>query len=309
MINVYCRDFGWLFEDLKRDIAAVADDVVASDNPLPDADAWICIRTNEARTPVAGWFPEQWAPRTVVQVHDFYTRSPLIRYGAVSLVHPDQRKTCPTADKVHVQPIGARRLFTLRYSMPERFTVGWVGRDVTHEGRHIKRPQLFVDAVLEARRQGCEVFAKMHGPDLYGFAKQIAAARSPIKEGFIKAAYGAAGCSWVGDLGRAESLRDFYHSIDALVVTCEPEPGPLSVYEALACGVPVIVAAEDELSFPACTERGISPVHPEAIHAAIETVADLRGEWFEHRAEIRASVTRWQDDWCGAQVELARGLC
>ena len=269
IINVYCRNFGWLFEDLKWAIASVADDVIASEDPLPEADAWICIRTDEAHH-----CPDP--ARCVVQVHDFYTHSPLTRYGAVSLVHPAQRETCQSADQVHVQPIGARRLFTLRESMPERFTVGWVGRDVTHQGRHIKRPQLFVDAVLEARRQGCDV---------------VAEGRSAGHPG-----------------GRAESLRDFYHSIDALVVTCEPEPGPLSIYEALACGVPVISTKTGALDNLAGNKWGYESA-PEHLADAITDAGECRSQNFARRAEIRASVTHWQDDWCRAQVELARSLC
>ncbi len=293
MINVYCQNWGWLFEDLKADIAAVAEDVVASDEPLPDADAWICIRTGEAsKCPNLS--------RCVVQVHDFRENPIPGRPGAISLVHPRQQYSCtgkawnPPPLPLTL-PIGARRLFTLRESMPERFTVGWVGRDVVYQGRHIKRPQLFVDAVLEARRQGCDVDTKMYGPGLVRYCGRLC--RDVLD------------CDVCEDGNRAESLRDFYHSIDALIVTCEPEPGPLSVYEALACGVPVIgncfgalerMAESPGRFFTADNERFLS--------LAIANFGS-RERWFNLRHEIRASVTHWQDDWCKAQVELARSLC
>jgi hypothetical protein len=37
-----------------------------------------------------------------------------------------------------------------------------------------------------------------------------------------------------------ETMQDFYHSIDALVCTSSTEGGPLGVFEAIACGIPVI---------------------------------------------------------------------
>lgn len=36
------------------------------------------------------------------------------------------------------------------------------------------------------------------------------------------------------------TMQDFYHSIDALVCTSSTEGGPLGVFEAIACGIPVI---------------------------------------------------------------------
>jgi glycosyltransferase involved in cell wall biosynthesis len=37
-----------------------------------------------------------------------------------------------------------------------------------------------------------------------------------------------------------DTMQNFYHSIDALVCTSCSEGGPLGVFEAIACGIPVI---------------------------------------------------------------------
>lgn len=303
MINVYCRDFGWLFEDLKRDIAAVGEDVIASNDPLQNADAWICVRTMEAaRCPDPS--------RCVVQIHDFYEHpwldSNRDRVGFVSVVHPDCKELAS-----HVLPIGARRLFTLRDSMPERFTVGWVGRDVVYEGRHIKRPQLFVDAVLEARR-GCEVVAKMYGEGLGTYAGQLGSENlgdSVDARQMYEYRCEAGMTRSIIRFGRDDKLRDFYHSLDALVVTCEPEPGPLSVYEALACGVPVI-GTETGARSGAAQWCDLYCASADKLGYGIECIDGGERVWmmFDRRAKIRASVTHWQDDWAKAQVELARSL-
>src|SRR5690606_19121100 len=78
VINVYCEARGWLFDDLRREIAKHG--AVASTHPRPDADAWICIRSREF-----GKTPDP--TRTVLQVHDLKTKPRAA--GHVSFVHPD----------------------------------------------------------------------------------------------------------------------------------------------------------------------------------------------------------------------------
>lgn len=89
-INVYCQDRGWLFEDLKREIASYG--AKPSSRPLRNFDAYICIRTKEA--------PLSPKPKkTVVQVHDMkgYDLSP---YGLALLVHESQNVKGNTTPRV-----------------------------------------------------------------------------------------------------------------------------------------------------------------------------------------------------------------
>lgn len=322
LINPYCRNWGWLFEDFKAGFDAVeipGVEVRSSEAPIPEADAWICIRTDEA-----GACPDP--SRCVVQVHDFREHRFSIHTGAISYVHPRQATTAPRphgSTLTTCRPIGARRLFTLRDSMPERFTVGWVGRDVVYQGRDIKRPQLFVNAVKAARAAGVEVDAALYGPGLERYASQLGGVLMARKDFDGSLVVSGDGCTLYPDGDRAASLRAFYHSIDALIVTCEPEPGPLSIYEALACGVPVIStgagAADVVLDRMRQRWRLLYPDDEHPKYTAPEDADELarrigiasrdrRSMFYYHREDIRASVTHWQDGpggWLEENVRLA----
>jgi len=309
IINPYCTNRGWLFEDFKRDFEAVAIEGVevrSSEQPLADADAWICIRTNEASCPRGGMYGTEWGPRTVVQVHDFWAHSPLTRFGAVMLTHEGQRKTAPTADRVLVRAIGARRGFKLRDSWPERFTVGWVGRDVVHQGRHVKRPQAFVDAVKDVRAGGLECGVMLYGDESL---RQYAQTLSTYEEltDFPTADCAVGGLVILNMCDRSvESLQDFYNSISALIVTTESPAAPLPLYEALACGLPVISTRRD-IDFPDYIVRQCEPT-AEAIAECIANDYELRHETFRQRHIFREAVTHWQEDWLEANVRLAMEL-
>lgn len=135
MINVYCGDRGWLFEDLKREIASFGAE--ASERPIPGADAYICIRTREAHLS-----PNR--DKTVVQVHDTHQYA-LNAYGMVSMVHPVQAQTvvCKAMD---VCPIGSRDIHM--DALPEVPTIGFFCREIGSE----KGSDVFEQAVFIARR-------------------------------------------------------------------------------------------------------------------------------------------------------------
>lgn len=132
LINAYCEPRGWLFDDLRRELAAAG--AVPSDEPLAHADAWICLRSRERRfSPNPG--------RTVLQVHDMET-PPAPEFGAVALVHPVQLADHPNG---LVLPIGARECPPA--PLPRHPAVGFFCREVN--GR--KGSDLFGQAVLLAR--------------------------------------------------------------------------------------------------------------------------------------------------------------
>ncbi len=47
LINVYSKNYGWLFEDLKGYFSAYG--AVVTDEPLTGADFYICIRKSDTR--------------------------------------------------------------------------------------------------------------------------------------------------------------------------------------------------------------------------------------------------------------------
>lgn len=134
-INVYCRNLGWLFEDLKQNIAKHG--AIASETPLPDMDAYICIRTKESAL-------SPKSEKTVVQVHDMMNYV-LTRFGMAAMVHPAQRVL---ADNKIMIPIGSRDIPFL--PAPERPTLGFFCREVGKN--RVKGSDLFAEAVTIARK-------------------------------------------------------------------------------------------------------------------------------------------------------------
>lgn len=229
MINAYCAPRGWLFDDIREHLADAG--AIPSDEPLPDADAWICIRSQElVKSPDLS--------RTVVQVHslawDHHTDYGLLReVGGIIATHPDQLTRAESAGvdlagkRIHCGPIGAPLSF-VPGSRPSRgYVVGWVGRPVRWQGRDIKRVDLYVETMVEARRQGLPVSALLVGERLREAAGRLRKAGIPTEY-----------------RDRSETpYRDYpalYRRMSACMVTAELEPGPLCVFEALACGVPVV---------------------------------------------------------------------
>lgn len=131
LINAYCESRGWLFDDLRSELAATG--AVPSEEPLAHADAWICLRSREGR-----FSPDP--ARTVLQVHDMET--PPAEFGAVALVHPAQLADHPDG---RVLPIGARDCPAV--PLPRHPAVGFFCREVN--GR--KGSDLFGQAVELAR--------------------------------------------------------------------------------------------------------------------------------------------------------------
>lgn len=146
MINAFCKNRGWLFEDLKRSLQQAG--CVVSEQPILTAKAWICIRSKEYRM-----VPEP--SRCVLQVHDM-TSTAIEGFGCVSYVHQEQQERWGI-DGI-VSPIGSRDV--PQSSLPDRPTIGFFCRDLRGE----KRPGLFGDAVALARQHAeFEVLMIGHG--------------------------------------------------------------------------------------------------------------------------------------------------
>lgn len=325
IVNVYAAPWGWLFSDLRAELARVdlSDkcvctpgnrcrwhvEVVESDEPLPDADAWICIRTDEA-----GKCPD--LSRCVVQVHD-YREHDIPMPAVVQYINDEQHdidwhraETSPQMASCWTGAIGPRSGFRVRESMPERATIGWCGRDVVYRSRHIKRPELFVEVVRELRAAGVEVDVEIYGDkSMERYAKDCGLHEvwANFKlVGTQDAMSMTAGCSLRAGSRSVASLQSFYHSIDVLVSTTEPEPGPLSIYEALACGVPVVstpTGAAEEVGYNSGCFVTSDDLEPWEATAAI---VDERAGWFSRRHEFGQSVAHLsQEAWARRSVELA----
>jgi glycosyltransferase involved in cell wall biosynthesis len=304
-VNVFARDLGWLFEDLKRhflraDIVGVA--VVASEEPCPDADAWVALRTREAHaSPVPG--------RTAVCIHDLFDEPGLYApdgdrrgvqgAGGIVLCHPLQRRLLEAAgvrlDRATVleRPIGALTSFAPGDHPNPRFTIGWVGRDHWR-----KRLDWFVEAVAS------------FGQGRTGFDAVL------IGSGLERA---AADLWQLGIEARCyprerHPIADYprlYRQLDVLVITSETEAGPLTLFEALASGL--AVASTPVGWAPWFSERAPRSVRiattPAELGDRIGQVEADRDALFEERHGVAALVHDWSlEGWVRDVVRLAAGL-
>lgn len=230
-VNVCVGDRGWLFNDLAKHLEkhgpAAGCNVSVTTTPLTDADAYLYMRADEAsQCP----HPE----RAVCQVHDqwgdWHGRfAGAANLGAWSFTHPEQepmvRKFAGLDGKrTMLCPLGAPAAWVPRKRRdPNTFTVAWVGRAVA-----FKRLEWFTQAIRHVAQdipalrvvflgQNCEPYAAM--------ITQTSGARVEIR---TKDSIGFAG------------YEAQYQSFDAVVICSETEAHPLPLFEAMACGVPVI---------------------------------------------------------------------
>lgn len=215
VVNVFCQNKGWLFEDLKHHMARHG--AVASDTPLHDADAWICLRDTEAHT-----IPDR--RRAVVQCHHMNDFDH-VDYGMISFCHPAQERKFRglhgRAPKSFTLPIGSR---DIPYSpLPQRPVLGFFCREVGLD-RRLKGSDTFAAAVTLAR-QVMDFDVLMIGERLDHIAH-------------------------LGTYECRAAVPDDYARITALAVTSTSICVPLSMYEALAAGR-AVVSTPREMTFPA----------------------------------------------------------
>ena len=303
LINVCVRgSHDWLFGDLRErlqrtNVSGVR--VIASEEPVRDADGWVFIRTGElALSPDLS--------RTVVCIHDLYShdemyapggsRGCIRQAGGVVLCHPQQRVILndagiSLAGKLTLErPMGALEIFTVRQQRPEVFTIGWVGR-----GHWRKRPE-FVLETLNHFQEVCPGFRIMLiGKDLETLDEQLCAAG-------IDCALHDRSVTSIGD------YPQLYQNLDCLLITSCTEAGPLPLFEALASGLPVVstpVGWSPHFAAlePSFVKLGEGPA--ELASALIEIKHDC--EWlFDARHRIAAlAATPRLDSWFTEVLELS----
>lgn len=147
MINVFCKSNGWLFDDLKAEIASFG--ATPSEQPLPNADAWICVRSSESDL-----VPDK--SMAVVQIHDVKNKIP-DGFASYSYVHPFQLRQSGVNGSVN--PIGSR---DIPYDdLPDKPTIGFFCK----EYGKVKRSELFAEAVMMAKQE-CKFNVLMIGGNL-----------------------------------------------------------------------------------------------------------------------------------------------
>ncbi|HUF60477.1 MAG TPA: glycosyltransferase [Verrucomicrobiales bacterium] len=308
LINVVARNGGWLIEDLKghfrsRDSSGFK--VLATEAPVVHADAWIYLRPQEAHAS-----PD--LSRTAVQIHDLYDEG-LYRPGrarravrscaGIVFTHPRQKEIVEEAGvvldgkRILLRPVGFLKGFDLRTQQPAKFTVAWVGRPVALNGLEIKRLQWFVDAVaaLPIPRDRFEVV--LLGERMKDYQRKLNSLG-------VSARY-------LERLHHPHSeYPHHYKSFDCLAITSSSNAGPHSLFEALACGVPVVSTPTGWA--PQLISDGKNGFLVESVDSmtqAIHRVYAARSEWFARREEIRRTVEEHRlENWIDENLKLAAEL-
>lgn len=298
-INVVAENRGWLFEAWKQRFAEASVpgfDIVASDKPLRDAEAWIFIRTREAAT-------TRDASRTVVQLHDLgdaahYDTACVAKCAGLSLSHPWQQAMLAakgidlSARRVIVQPIGwscPAELAAPSESVP---TLAWVGRAARNgKGDAIG---LFIEAVrgMQAR------------PRVVLIGERLEAAAATFKRmGIDCRVFGPKACA-------LHLASNWISRFDCVVPGGGSDSGPWPIFDALYAGTPVVAApsgwAASLLEDGSC---GRLAGDAAAMSAALDEVLGAREAWRARRAQIRARVAESSlSAWLQANLQLAAEL-
>lgn len=305
LINVYAKSNGWLFDDLKLRISKVQmpqAEVILSEEPEPQCDAWIAVRTSEVR-----FSPD--LSRTVACIHDVYhgegvylpggERRAVEQVGAIVLSHPQQREILIEygidleRPVILARPLGALTSFTCRDSMAKQFTIGCVGQ---YSAR--KRFNWILPIARTLQESGITCHFDLVGLNLESFVAELSDA-------------GISCSSYPRHRFTVAEYPERYQAMDCHLITSKSEAGPLTLFEALASGIPVV-----------STPVGWAPIFetsaPEFVRTAdsIEGLAEhliaVHGErenLFSRRQEIRERISNYSlDDWFVCLLNLAAYL-
>lgn len=207
IVNSFLIKEGQLFNDFQNWFRLLGINVTSTPNLA--ADRWICLRPSEAI-----YSPDIF--KTVIQVHDCYDHDVNFCSNAkcVIFTHPIQcylwQKRGFTGN-FKIIPIGARREITPFNSVPKNPTLGFFTRETKLLE---KKTPFFKEIVMKAKEQ-------------YDF--DVLLIGHSLKN--------------IADIGiyekRPAEISD-YNRIDALFTSSISPAIPLSIYETLAAGKPII---------------------------------------------------------------------
>jgi len=264
-VNVYARNLGWLFTDLQQNIAKYG--AIASETPLPDMDAYICLRDSEAHL-------SPKPDKTLTTLHHIHPVD-LRGFGMVACVHPFQERQFRQRDTktpIFTLPIGARDIPVAPF--PDKPVLGGFFREVHSKGkRNLKGSLLFKEAVEIARRE-FDFDVLLIGENLEHIAS-------------------------IGRYEKRGALPEDYARITALMTTSTSPMIPLSAYEALAAGRPVISTPRE---FPFNAANVVFGECARELSRQIIAVFSMENP------RIAPQHPFSREDWCKAMVEEARKL-
>ncbi|MFT5168671.1 MAG: glycosyltransferase involved in cell wall biosynthesis [Saprospiraceae bacterium] len=306
-INAYAESSGaaWLFDDLKRHFENIRKEnveVISSNFPIENADAYIAIRTREiSRSPIPA--------KTVVCVHDLYDEKGIYniggeRYGvneagAITFCHPKQKTILKNAQidlsdfSILERPLGALSIFSPAEAKPPKFTIAWVGRNYWR-----KRIDWFVEAVEKLELNKSDFRVILLGMDIAEPTMMLA------QKGIECLAFQRKNFP-------ISEYPEIYRQMSCLVITGISEAGPLTLFEALSTGIPVVSTKVGWAAFFAKQSPEIVRLvdRPEDIAKELQNIYAQKDQLFEQRITISKLVKHWTlDSWVNEVVELARAL-
>lgn len=312
VINIVAVNKGWFFEDLKMHFRKVEGRdirIVTSDRASENVDSWIYLRTKEAALT-----PDP--KRTIVQIHDMYDngmyRKNGERYAAAKckglvFTNPDQRHILEASgvnlDDKHTlcRPIGPQKSFRPRRSLSSRFSIGWVGRPVKFMGEDIKRINWFVEAIGK-------VAIPPHEFEVVFMGERLEPYCSGMKKLKVDCRY------YPRKRVPIEQYPELYQKLDCVVISASQAARPMSLFEALASGIPVVSTPvgwakewiRDE-------ENGYLVRDVTDISSALMAIYENREGWFKKREEIPGvlkgfTLESWLEENIDMAVRLARNI-
>lgn len=302
-INVVAEDRGWLFECWKQALVSAGHPyyrVVATQRPMPQAQAWIFLRAKEAATS-----PD--FTRTVVQLHDLFDsgrymgggeRAAVARCAGLSLTHAQQQALLAAGGvdlsrrRVIVQPVGwsgTPRLTPVRGGgLP---CIVWVGRPALHGGVDLSGLDTFVESAraLHGRARVVLVGERLERAQQRLRAAGVECSVSGFRQFPMQRA-----SEWLG-------------GFDAVAISSATDAGPWPLFDAFNAGVPVVaprIGWAPELLGDGVCGRLVEQVAE--MGPALLEVVDNGGHWRQLAAAMRARVAPFSlAAWVQANLQLA----
>lgn len=305
LINVVAEDKGWLFERWKQALASTPQPgfkVMATQRPLPHAQAWVFIRAKEAATS-----PD--VARSVVQLHDLFDdgryradgeRAAVAQCAGISLTHPLQQSLLAghgidlARRRWIMQPVGWSGAPEPRPVAGHLPTVAWIGRPASHGGVDVSGLDAFVQGARALRGRARVLLI---GERLDAAAAALRAAGVDCRSHGLAQFPIERASAWLA-------------RFDAVAISAASDSGPWPLFDALQAGVPVVATrvgwTERLLGDGSC---GRLVDEPAALGPALCELIAQPEHWRRQAATLQACVAPYsQSAWAQANLQLAADL-